>query len=153
MRQVVFLWLTLLFPLHHEHALSDKKVFRRLALAVSAQRGGWGRRPMAIKTELSRWFAWNPPAVEHTLDVSITYVKVSSSSDKRLSRYPCFNATVNTNTYFQRKWAQEWVLRLLNLQLQLKRCSRLERFSEKVFLFSKRARLPVALQKFTTLAL
>jgi hypothetical protein len=43
--------------------------------------------------------------------------------------------------------AQEPILRLLNLQLQRQRCSRLERFSKKnkIFLFSKRARLPVAL--------
>jgi hypothetical protein len=42
---------------------------------------------------------------------------------------------------------QEPILRFLNLQLQRQRCSRLERFSKqnKIFLFSKRARLPVAL--------
>jgi hypothetical protein len=42
---------------------------------------------------------------------------------------------------------QEPILRLLNLQLQRQRCRRLERFSKlnKIFLFSKRARLPVAL--------
>jgi hypothetical protein len=42
---------------------------------------------------------------------------------------------------------QEPILRLLNLQLQRQRFSRLERFSKKneIFWFSKRARLPLAL--------
>jgi hypothetical protein len=43
--------------------------------------------------------------------------------------------------------SQEPILRLLNLQLQRQRCSRLQRFSKwnKMFWFSKRTRLPVAL--------
>jgi hypothetical protein len=41
----------------------------------------------------------------------------------------------------------EPILRLLNLQLQRQRCSRLERFSKQneIFLFSKHAWLPAAL--------
>jgi hypothetical protein len=48
--------------------------------------------------------------------------------------------------------AQEPVLRLLNLQLQSQRCSRLERFhiGEEEFLFQKRAKLLVALLIITT---
>jgi hypothetical protein len=42
---------------------------------------------------------------------------------------------------------QEPILRFFNLHLQRQRCSRLYRFSKKkkIFLFSKRARLPNAL--------
>jgi hypothetical protein len=49
----------------------------------------------------------------------------------------------------------EPILRLLNLHVQRQRCSRLERFfraDQNIFVF-KRARLPVALLKFTTPAL
>jgi hypothetical protein len=100
-------------------------------------------RHAATSTEATGAPAGTPAAAAPPLPSAAA--ELSGRHDRGLQEAP--EPVGVTGTALRRAGSMDPILRFFNLQLQSQRCSRLQRFPKynKIFLFSKSARLPVAL--------